>query len=78
MKKGDVVVCVDNRIPGFDKLTYPLVVGKSYSVEEIREDALQGTFYKVFNMYNVLSSYNYDYFITVQENRENKLKKLGI
>jgi hypothetical protein len=82
MRKGDTVICVDNKHNGssYIKMDVPLTIGKSYIVQ--LKAATRGETIRVLDDENMFKDFRVDRFVTqsewLQRQRHNKLNELGI
>lgn len=75
MKKGDIVVCVEVPDSVFD-----ITVGKQYVIYTIYFDDFNGQsdMIRIIDDDGFYIKFSKNYFKTLEEYRENKLKELGL
>jgi hypothetical protein len=82
MRKGDTVICIDNKPNGSSYImtNVPLTIGKSYIVQ--LKAATRGETIRVLDDENFFKDFRVDRFVTesewLQRQRHNKLNELGI
>jgi hypothetical protein len=82
MRKGDTVICIDNKSNGssYIMIDVPLTIGKSYIVQ--LKAATRGETIRVLDDENFFKDFRVDRFVTesewLQRQRHNKLNELGI
>jgi hypothetical protein len=82
MRKGDCVICIDNKPNGssYIMMDVPLTIGKSYIVQ--LKAATRGETIRVLDDENFFKDFRVDRFVTesewLQRQRHNKLNELGI
>jgi hypothetical protein len=82
MRKGDTVICIDNKPNGSSYIMtdVPLTIGKSYIVQ--LKAATRGETIRVLDDENMFKDFRVDRFVTqsewLQRQRHNKLNELGI
>lgn len=83
MRKGDTVICVDNKPNGSSYIMkdVPLTIGKSYIVQ-LKVATTDPETIRVLDDENMFKDFRKDRFVTqsewLQRQRHNKLNELGI